>query len=817
MNGSQSGRSADATQAIAELAAIVELSDDAIISKTLDGVITQWNRGAENIFGYTAREAVGRKINFIIPEDRPDEEAEIQARLRRGEAIKELETVRIAKDGRRLHVVISVSAIKDASGQMIGALKVARDVTERKLAGEEQQRQAQFDLMITKILTRFAGSAVFDRQIQKSLYEVSAFMGVESAFIALESPDTSMWRVVYESAVAGAPTIIPDHQNIPIGRRPWVEQRILAGEPVQIVALDDFPKEAAAEREIYERAGVKSTLLLPLRGRGEQVTGYVGLRMFTRTMAWSQEDVRRLRIFADAIANVLERKRVENDLYESRQMLQRILDTIPQRVFWKDLDSQYMGCNKPFALDAGVSGTDAVVGRSDHDFPWHGEHAEKYRADDRMVMETGVEKIGMEEPQQRSDGSVAWVRTSKMPLRDQQDRIFGVLGTYEDITGERLAREALEQAKAVAEAANRAKDQFIAVLSHELRTPLTPVLAMVTAIEEMENLPPRVQKDLEVIHRNVELEARLIDDLLDVTRISQGKVNLRQENVDAHACFHSALEICESELEARQMKVSLDLAAAERFVWGDPVRLRQVFWNLLNNALKFSPRQGRIRVRTWNDGDRLKIEIADEGIGIDEQTMQRIFQAFEQGEVTRTRRFGGLGLGLSIAKALVEMHQGRLSAFSDGRNKGASFIVELISIPAAPRREQPVETAASGVSRCHRILLVEDHEDTLHILARFLRKWGYRVTTASTVQSALERASEQNFDLLISDLGLPDGSGHDVARELQRRCKLPAIALSGYGTDVDIQNSLEAGFAEHLTKPISFQGLRGAIERLLAG
>jgi len=802
---------------VAKLAAIVESSEDAIISKTLDGVIETWNRGAEKIFGYTAEEMVGQSIDKLIPSDRLAEEQQLLEQLRNGERVMHYETVRIGKEGLPLYVSLALSPIRDPTGKIVGVSKIVRDITPRKQAEAAQERQAHFDRMITTILARFAaftGSAI-DAQIQKSLQEVGRFIGADAAFIILFSKDMASWSAAYESNAPSVAPLMDHYQNVPFGQRAWIEQRLLAGEVVQIATLDDFPREASFERQDYEQDGVKSALLLPLRGLGEQVTGGVGLRTYSTRMAWSQDDVRRLRIFADALANVLERKRVENDLYASRQMLQQILDTIPQRVFWKDLNLNYLGCNKPFATDAGLADANAVRGKTDHDFPWRGENAERFRADDRSVIESGVEKIGFEEPQIRLDGKVAWLRTSKIPLRDHENRIFGVLGTYEDITDLCQAREALEQAKEAAEAANQAKDQFIAILSHELRTPLTPVLALVTAVkEEMEHLPAGIRADMEVIHRNVELEARLIDDLLDVTRIAQGKIPLRKEVVDAHACLRSAQAIFEKEGEAKHLKISLKLEAHEYFVWADPARLRQVFWNLLSNAIKFTPERGRIAVRTFNDGPWLKIEVADTGIGIEPEAMQRIFTAFEQGELTRTRRFGGLGLGLSIAKSLVEMHEGNLVALSEGKNKGAVFIVELATVAPVAEPPAPAEGAERNLPEPRRILLVEDHEDTLRILARLLRKWGYGVTTANSVQSALERASEQHFDLLISDLGLPDGSGRDVMREVKTRYNLPAIALSGYGTDEDIRTSLEAGFAEHLTKPVSFQTLRMAVQRL---
>ena len=801
----------------AKLAAIVESSEDAIISKTLEGKIETWNSGAERIFGYTAKEAIGRSVLFLIPKERQAEEMHILERVQHGERISHFETVRIAKDGHHIDVSLTVSPIKDASGKIVGVSKVARDITESQRAEKAQQRQMKFDALIKQVLARFAAftGPEMDAQIEKSLREVASFIGADSAFVGLFSKDMSCWSIAYEAAVSGGKRLMERYQNMPMGQHPWIEQRLLAGEAVRIVSLEELPKEAAGEKQIYAQEGVKSALVLPLRGLGEQVTGCIGMRTYTTRMDCVQEDVRRLQIFADAVANVLERKRVENDLYASRQMLQQILDTVPQRVFWKNLEGNYLGCNKPFAMDAGVPDPKAVSGKVDYDFPWGVEHAEAYRADDRSVMESGVEKIGFEEPQRRADGAMAWVRTSKIPLRDHEGRIFGILGTYEDISDLRQAREALEHAKENAEAANRAKDQFIAILSHELRTPLTPVLATVTALQEMERLPAALRDDLDVIHRNVELEARLIDDLLDVTRIAQGKITLRQETVDAHSCLRSALGIFESAVESKYLKIVLKLEAREHFVWADPARLRQVFWNLFSNAIKFTPVHGRIEVHTLDDGARLRIEVADSGIGIEPDAMERIFTAFEQGELTRTRRFGGLGLGLSIAKALVEMHQGKLSASSAGKNQGAVFSVELPVVAPVVAPSAPVETARSQTMEPWRILLVDDHEDTLQILARLLRRWGYGVTIARSVQSALDRASEQHFDLLLSDLGLPDGSGSDVMRALKERYNLPAIALSGYGTDEDVRTSLDAGFAEHLTKPVSFQALRMALRRFL--
>jgi signal transduction histidine kinase/CheY-like chemotaxis protein len=381
------------------------------------------------------------------------------------------------------------------------------------------------------------------------------------------------------------------------------------------------------------------------------------------------------------------------------------------------------------------------------------------------------------------------------------------------ITEKENAEAALQQAKEAAEAATRAKDQFLAVLSHELRTPLTPVLATVSILKTHSNLPDAVRMDMELIQRNVEMEATLIDDLLDITRISRGKIDLRPETVDIHVCLKSALEICGSEIAAKGQKIECDFQAAPHHVWADPARLRQVFWNLLSNAIKFTPERGHISLRTFNRGAVIQIEFADSGIGINADAMPRIFNPFEQGEQSKSRKFGGLGLGLNIAKTVVELHQGRIIAFSEGSGKGAVFTVELAAIAPRGKAEAP-PCASDGKERSLKILLVEDHPDTMQVMTKLLEKSGHQVIQAESVMKAKELESIETFDLLISDLGLPDGSGLDIMRQAKGHRGIPGIALSGFGTEEDIRQSREAGFEEHLVKPINFKALLQTIRKV---
>ena len=383
----------------------------------------------------------------------------------------------------------------------------------------------------------------------------------------------------------------------------------------------------------------------------------------------------------------------------------------------------------------------------------------------------------------------------------------------------RLYSEA-RQAREAAEAANHAKDQFLAVLSHELRTPLTPVLATVTAALESpaDTLSEDCRAAFETVRRGVELEARLIDDLLDVTRIVQGKLSLTREAVDVHDLIRRAAETCRDDARRGGLRLDLELSAVRHHSEGDPARLQQVFWNLLKNAVKFTPEGGRVAIATRDEADRLVIEVADTGIGIDPTNLDRIFLAFDQGDSAVTRTFGGLGLGLAIGRALVEAHGGTLSVRSMGKGLGSTFAVELATVPAplaaatTPVENSPAEAAVEPLT----ILLVEDDDSTREVLSRLLRRQGHRVVSASGFGEAVEIGGRQAFDLVVSDLGLPDGSGFDLLHRLRGRGPVLGIALSGYGREEDRTRSREAGFAAHLTKPIDFADLIAAIRQATA-
>jgi signal transduction histidine kinase/CheY-like chemotaxis protein len=417
------------------------------------------------------------------------------------------------------------------------------------------------------------------------------------------------------------------------------------------------------------------------------------------------------------------------------------------------------------------------------------------------------------------DGMTRFVNVNLLRLQTSEQRIQGVLYLVEDKTRDMTLRQELI-------AANASKDQFLALLSHELRNPLSPVIAMVGELEASAGDKPEVRRALEVIRRNVELEARLIDDLLDVTRISKGKLQLSLETASVHEIVQRSYEICREEIAAKDLKIEFRLRAERAYVEGDPARLQQVFWNLIKNSVKFTPARGRIVIETLNPApDEVEIRTTDTGIGIEADQMERIFNAFEQGQSSITRRFGGLGLGLAISKAMVQAHGGTIRAESSGKNRGSTFIVTLATVPAPaaiaslPEPKEPQKTAARQLpakATGPRVLVVDDHVDTCTGMKMMLERRGYRVTIAHTADQAMAKALQQEFDLLISDIGLPDRSGYELMQELSTTKSLRGIALSGFGMENDVSRARAAGFSEHLTKPINFDRLDEAIQMLLA-
>src|SRR5438552_11263951 len=378
------------------------------------------------------------------------------------------------------------------------------------------------------------------------------------------------------------------------------------------------------------------------------------------------------------------------------------------------------------------------------------------------------------------------------------------------------AEEAIEYHKAVVDEANRTKENFLAMLSHELRTPLTPVIAALDVLESVPSQSEDSKASLPMIRRNVELESQLIDDLLDLTRIAKDKLQLKFDQIDAHQAISNVAEICRMEANARRLRVYLNLRAGAHHVTADVTKFQQIIWNLLKNAIKFTNENGEITISSSNPSPQvLTIIVGDTGIGIEPEILERIFDPFEQGDRSFQRRFGGLGLGLAISKSLAQAHGGTLAVASEGRDRGSTFVLTMNTV--APPQERPTEPEMIPIeARALRILLVDDHQDTCAALEKLLVRRGHLVAATHNVRSAMEAAVRNRFDLLISDIEQPDGSGMELMMQLHAISKMPGIAISGFGNYGDIEKSLKAGCSEHLIKTVKLEKLEAAMERAIA-
>lgn len=484
------------------------------------------------------------------------------------------------------------------------------------------------------------------------------------------------------------------------------------------------------------------------------------------------------------------------------------------RIEWGEASLERLGC------------TAAQLGNS------LGGWRARVHPDDRARVEAGIhaalegdKEIWSDEYRfLRKEGGFGFFLDRGHIARDDAGRAYRMIGSILDVTKLRAAEAELRRAKEEAERANKAKDEFLAALSHELRTPLTPVLMVTQMLENEATFAPEVRDDLRMIRRNVELEIRLIDDLLDLTRITRGKLLMNLEPIDTHRALREAAQIGRDDMFSQKaLTLRYELAAENFWVMADAARLGQVFWNLIKNAVKFTPEGGTITLRSRNPSpERLELSVSDNGRGIERSFLPHIFDAFEQGGPHITRQFGGLGLGLAICRAVMELHGGLIRAESAGAGCGAEFVLELpVHLPgpqseADPRTLASAERMAPADETRRRILLVEDHEHSAKAIARLLGRAGYEVRVVGSVKSALAAAEAAPFDLLVSDLGLPDGSGNDLMRQLRERHKLRGIALSGFGMEEDIARSREAGFEAHLVKPVRVQQLLAIIRDLPA-
>ena len=617
------------------LSAIVDSSDDAILSKDLDGVITSWNKSAERIFGYTAEEIVGKSVTVLLPGDRADEEVDILNRVRRGERVDHFETIRVTKDGKRVEMAITVSPIKDAQGKIVGASKVARDISAQRLS-------ARADLLLAAIV-----NSSEDAIVSKGLDGI-----------------ITSWN-------SGAQRIFG-----------YTSDEIV-GQPVLKLIPPDRHNE---EPKIIEQ-----------------------LRQGIRV-----------------------------------------------------------------------------------------DHFETMRV--------------------RKNGEHFPVSLTISPVKDANGKIVGASKIARDITELRKAAAERDQllesernARSQAENANRMKDEFLSTVSHELRTPLNAIVGWTEVLAGGDQSQDEMMHGIEVIKRNAMMQAQLIEDLLDLGRISSGKMALEITSMDIAAVISEAMGSVSHAAQAKQITI-VPVIGNVRGLLGDAKRLQQVIWNLLINAIKFTPKHGKVIVRASRVNSHVEISVSDSGQGIAAEFMPHLFERFRQEDSSTTRTHGGLGIGLALVKQLIELHGGSVRAESPGLNLGSTF---TLSLPVAAMQGEhrpshgPREMPSSFVLpdlRGIKVLAVDDDKDSLDIVKRILRNRNAEVETASSVDEAMDKFVRFNPDVVLSDIGMPGKDGYDLIRLIRQHpagATTPAAALTALARSDDRTRALTAGFQSHVAKPVA--------------
>ncbi len=745
------------------LAAIVESADDAIISKTLQGIVTSWNQAAERIFGYQAREMLGNSITLLIPEDRAHEEEAILSRIKRGERIERYATERIRKDGKRILVSLTISPLRDASGAIVGASKIAHDITEQRRADEMRARLAA--------IVESSEDAIVSKTLEGII--TSWNRGAQQVFgYAAE-------EVIGQSVtILFPPELLPEEQQI-LGH-------IRQGQPIRHYETERVRKDG--QRIII------SLTVSPIKDARGQIIG------------------------ASKIARDITQQRQQQEaLRANEQKLRAVLDATPEcvKIVAPDGTLEFMNgaglCMIECDSETGALGQcvfDLVA--PEHRPQWIANH-QSVCAGNRKTWE--FEIVG-------AKGSHRWMETHAVPL-PYPDGGFAQLAVTRDITVRKQhdqERESLLEseraARSAAEHVSRLKDEFLATVSHELRTPLNAILGW-SQLLRLQSDPGDLQQGLEAIQRNARAQTKLIEDLLDMSRIISGKVRLDVQPTDLTNVIDSAVDAVRLSAEAKGIRLRKILDPQAGPVSGDPTRLQQIFWNLLSNAIKFTPKGGKVEILLERVNSHLEVTVHDSGIGIKPEFLPIIFERFRQADSSTTRSYGGLGLGLAIVKHLVELHGGTVRAKSAGEGQGATFIVFL---PLAPIRlsEGRVHPASSQgpTPNCEelsldqvKVLLVDDEPDARLLITRLLGQWGAEVRASASADEGLQALREFRPDVLISDIGMPGKDGYQFIREVRALDgnsggKVPAIALTAFARSEDRTRAMMAGFQTHVAKPI---------------
>ncbi len=816
------------------LASIVESSEDAIIAKTLEGVVTDWNGAAERLYGYTEAEMVGCSVALLVPASHPDELPLILERIRQGERVEHFETVRVRKDGTPVAVAISVSPVRDASGTVVGASTIARDITARKREEAERQRLLEALQGSNENLQAHSEElACANEELQVQTEELHTnLVTMREQAEALHQSEARL-RATFDNAGVGiVETAGEEDRFVAVNDRIC---RILGYSHEQLLGMTvhdlTYPEDRAASDDLNAQLHAGSCDRIDYEKRYRKCDG---------SPLWVHVTVSAVRDAAGrwqhsiaTVEDISERKRAEETLRQSEEQL-RLATLAAEIGIWS-----WTPGTPHVMVSANWRRLFGIAPDTDVTFEtWANALHPEDR--DRAVQELNAaseehREFNTEYRVVRPDGTVRWVVDRGRAWYDESGRAIGMAGVNVDMTERKEMEEDLR-------GAGRRKDEFLAMLSHELRNPLAAISSAVHLMGERGLADPMLERAREVSERQSAHMGRLLDDLLDVSRVTQGRIELKQEEIDLAAVVESAVEAATPLIESKGHALDVSLPDTPLHLHGDPVRLAQVVDNLLTNAAKYTPAGGHIRLEVRSAECEVRSEdaamppagsensalrtscfallsVRDDGAGIAPDLLPHVFDLFAQGERSLARAEGGLGIGLTMVKRLVELHGGRVEARSGGPGKGSEFIV---SLPLVGSEEPEVRSgsatshSAPPTSHSRRVLVVDDNADMAEMLAMNLEADGHEVATALSGPAAIDLAGDYRPDLVLLDLGMPGMDGYEVARRLRQMPELagtPLVAVTGYGQEEDVRHTREAGFDAHLVKPVDM----GALRQVLAG
>jgi len=798
---------------LAFLGAIVESSDDAIIGMTLEGLIISWNAAATRIFGHEPSDAVGQHIAALIPPEFRDEEQRFLDKVRHGERVEHFETTRATKDGRRIRVSLSLSPVRDATGLVIAASEIARDI-------EAQKRAERATAQLAAIV-----ESSEDAVVSKTLEGIVQSWNTGAQRIFGYTPEEMIGKPIT--------TIIPPEH---LSEESMIIQRIRSGQPVESFDTTRIAKDG-------RRIPVSLTVSPIRNARGEVIGASKIARDITQRKRAERELVESRRRLASEAAALTRLSEASTRLWQSRSLatgLDEILRTVKELTGASKGNVQLVNASRNTLSIVAYDGFDPAFLATFEHISMDDRRAACGRAmaEGRAILIEDVQADAGYSPYRDVARAAGYRSVVSVPLFAADGSKLGAISVHfpsphrpseaemrrlqlycrqaSDFIQRIHLEHTLRQREEALQEADSRKNEFLALLAHELRNPIAPIrYALAMARKPGISAEQRMRAE-DIIDRQAAHMGRLLDDLLDVSRITRGSLELRKSATTLDAAVSTAVESAQPFMDAKHHALKVDLPDHTVRLEADPARLAQILTNLLINAAKFTPEGGRIELEATNDLEEIVVTVRDNGIGIGPELMPQLFTLLAQAQPALDRAENGLGVGLALVRGLVHLHGGTIEAKSGGPGRGSEFIVRL-PIGIASERDAENPDAETAHSNDLRILVVDDNRDAADSCAMLLELSGHRVRTAYNGTQALQLGENLMPHVVLLDIGLPDLNGYEVARRIRATpwgAKLPLVAVTGWGKEEDRERAFAAGFDHHLTKPVAPEAVASLVAAL---